>query len=162
VGLVEQEHVEGVEPGAGIEEQDAGDDETAAGHEVEGQLHGGVFFAGGAPDQDEDVHGHDGDFVEQEEEEHVVGHEHAEDPGHQGHHPDKVFFGAVLQFPHGEATGEDDDPGEQQHGGIQAFDAHKVGDAEGPHPLVFFYELQAAQTLVIGHKGKDGQGQGDT
>ena len=59
-------------------------------------------------------------------------------------------------------AGEDDDPGEEQHGGVQAFDAHEVGDAEGLHPLVLLHELQASQALVIGHKDEDGQGQGDT
>ena len=96
---MEGNHVKGGQARGRIEQQDAGNDETAAGHEIEGQLHGGVFFTGGAPDEDKDVHGHHGDLIEQEEHEHVVGHEHAEDPGHQGQHPDEVFLGARSPAP---------------------------------------------------------------
>src|SRR5208337_1972094 len=148
VGGVQLDHVEGLEARGGIEQQDAGDDETAAGHQIQGELHGGVFFAGGAPDQDEDVHGHHRDLIEQEEHEEVVGHEDAEDPGHQGQHPDEVFLGANLQLPHGEDTGEDDDAGEQQQGGVQALDPYVEGDAEGLDPLVFLHELYAPQAPV--------------
>ncbi len=58
-------------------------------------------------------------------------------------------------------AGEDDDPGEEEHGGVEAFDAHEVGDAEGLDPLILLDELQSPETLVIGHKDEDGQGQGD-
>ena len=161
VGGVQPDHVEGLEARRGIEQQDAGNDETAAGHEIQGELHGGVFFAGGAPDQDEDVHGHHGDLIEQEEHKEIVGHEDAEDPGDQGQHPDEVFLGALLQLPHGEDAGKDDDTGEQQQGGVQTLDTNVVGDAEGLHPLVLLHELQTPQGPVIGHKGVDRQSQGD-
>ena len=48
------------------------------GHEVQRQLHGRVFLPSRAPDPDEQVHRQDGDLIEEEEEEQVPGHEHAE------------------------------------------------------------------------------------
>jgi hypothetical protein len=158
---VEGQHVKGIQPGAGIEHQDAGDDETAAGHEVKGQLHGGVDLAGGAPDEDKNVHGHHSDLVKQEKEKHVVGHENAEHPGNQGQLEDEILPHPGLELPHGQDAGKDNDTGKEQEWCIHAFHAHEIGDAEGLDPGDLFDELQAPQILVIGHEGINGQEEAD-
>ena len=151
--------IKSVKAGGGIEQQQPGDNEAAARHEVQGQLHGGVFLPGGPPDQDQDIHGNHGDFIEQEEKEQIHGHENAENTGDQEQYKDEKFLNPVFQFPHGEHAGKNHNAGEQQHGGVEAVHADEIGDAEAFHPFVFFHKLQAPQIFIVGGEGVNGKTQ---
>src|SRR3990172_846220 len=98
--------------------------------QVKGQVHRGVFPVRAAPYAYERIHGDDREFVEQEEEHEVQGHENA---------------------------GEDDDGGKQHHRDAYAVDAEVVRDAERLHPLYLFEELEAALHLVINEQEVEGE-----
>src|SRR3972149_429179 len=126
--------------------------------QVKGQVHRGVFPVRAAPYAYERIHGDDREFVEQEEEHEVQGHENAVDSGNKKEEKHVMFSYPVLYAdPRDENAGEDDDGGKQHHRDADAVDAEVVRDAERLHPLYLFDELEAALHLVINEQEVEGE-----
>ncbi len=141
------------------EGDEAGEEERAADHQIEGQLHRAVLLAGTAPDSDERVHRQDGDFVEEEEDEDVARDEDAEDAEDEERHEGEVLFDAQLEGPHREDAGEKDDGVEHHQDDADAVDADRVVDPEALDPGDVLGHLVAAERRIEAGPYGDGQDQ---
>ena len=130
--------------------------EHAAGDEVEHELHRPVFLGAivfpaaaeaapldgvlrsevgaAAPHADEQVHRHNGQLVEEEEEEEVRGQEDAVHARHQQHQPDEEVLGPVGHVPGHQHARHEDDGVQQDEGRRDAGDAEGVADAQRGQP----------------------------
>ena len=163
-GFVERRQAEGEDAGRGVvvevEEQDAQQHQHRASQRVEEELDGGVEFARAAPDADQQVHGHEHRFPENEEEEEIERHEDAEHARLQDQKPDVVFLDAILD---GGPGGEDRDPAQQrgehdeQEG--DAVDADHIARADGGDPVVgrALDELEAGLETLVPEPGHERQ-----
>jgi len=139
--FVERGKAEGVNSGESavmeVEEQDAEQHQHGAQQGIEEELDGGIKLARPAPDADQQVHGHEHGFPENEEEEEIQGHEDAEHAGLQHQKPGVVLLGALLD---GGPGGEDGNPpqqgGEHDEQERNAVDAKVVTGANGRNPVV--------------------------
>ena len=131
-------------PGLNHQVDDGRQDQGAAGQQVEGQLHGPVFFAGAAPDGDQQIHGKQRDIEPDENEKKIQAHEQAEHTGHQQKNQREELFDAQLQLPHGQDGGKKDDAGQQQHGQGEPVHRVEIGNAQRGNPRDPFDELVAA------------------
>ena len=141
-----------------VEKQNAEQHQHGAGKSVEEKFDGGVEFARTSPDADQQVHGDEHGFPENEEEEEIERHEDAEHAGLQNEKPDVVFLDAILD---GGPGGEDRDPAEQRSEHDQqernAVDAQHVARADGGNPVAgrAFDELEAGfEALLPEHRNQ--------
>ena len=154
--------------GRGVARQDAHQDERRPEQQVECQLHRGVFLRADAgplerppedalrphlpartPDADEQVHRQDGDLVEEEEDEEVQRHEHAEHAGDQEEQQRVELLAARLDRPRREHAREQDDGGQQHEHEAHAVDRDGVSDAEGRHQRMRLAELEAGRRAIV-------------
>ena len=122
--------------------EEAREHEGAPQEEVEGELHRGVLFIGGTPDDDQEIHRDHRHLVVQEEEKEVGRHENAEDPRDQKQHVGEEIFHAVGDGPGNEDAAENDDRGQEEHGKAYAVDGIRVVDAVALYPGDIFNELE--------------------
>ena len=141
--------------------QDSRQNQGAPGQEIEKKLHGPVFLPGRAPDQNEGIHGEEGDIIPDEDEKKIQAHEKSEDAHDQQKIKGKKFFDPLLQFPHGQYTGKMDHAGQEQQRQIEPVGPVEIMNAQGLDPENFFYELKASLGSVIGDEQIDGQQKGD-
>jgi len=90
--------VAGLSAGDGIGGEQADQHHGRAREGIQRKLHRAVFAAGRAPDGDEEVLGHDGDFVEDEEQEEIYGEEDSVDAADQREEEGEELVGAVVGF----------------------------------------------------------------
>ncbi len=132
-----------------IDGEKAGKEERAAGEKEEHEFHPGVFSVAATPYQDEGIHGHDSDFVKEEEEEEIQRHEDAEDADDEEYHKGEIFFDAFVEVPHGEHPGEIDDGIEHYEDDPKSVNAEVIGNANGCDPGDYFFKLNTAGCGVI-------------
>jgi hypothetical protein len=143
-----------------VKEQDAEQHQHGTGQRVEEEFDGGVELAGTSPDTDQQVHGHEHGFPENEEEEKIERHEDAEHAGLQHQKPDVVFLDAILD---GGPGGKDRDPaqqrGEHDEQERDAVNAEHVASADGWDPVAgrAFDELEAGLETLRPEPGDERQ-----
>ena len=141
-------------------------DEDAAPDQVEHQLHRAVLFGAAEgrelraapPHADQQVHRHDGQLVEQEEQEHVQRNEHTEHAGQEHKVQYEELLGAVGDVPGYEDPGEQHDSGQEHHRSRYAVDAdmqcyRAVSERPRPghrEPVPGALELHPARLVVVG------------
>ena len=79
--------------------KDAHQHEGASEQRIEDEFHRGILAVAGAPHRNEEIHGHQLHFPEQEEEKKVTCDEHALHTGQQQKQPDVVLADALLDVP---------------------------------------------------------------
>ena len=120
-----------------VEEQDGKQHQNGTEQCVQEEFDGRVKFARAAPDADQQVHGHEHSFPENEEQEKVEGHEHAEHSALQHQKPDVVFLDPGLdRAPRGEDRDPSQQSGEHDQQKRDAVDAEHVAGADGGDPVI--------------------------
>ncbi len=120
-----------------VQEQDAQQHQHRAEQRVQEELDGRVQLARAAPDADQQVHRHQHGFPEDEEQEHVVGHEDPEHARLQYQEPDVIFFDAVLNgVPRRQDRNGPQQGGQHDQQERNAVDADHVTRANGRDPIV--------------------------
>src|SRR5216683_5626947 len=128
-----------------VQPDDAHEHEDGAGHGVEHEFDGSVDAALVSPDADEEVHGNQHHFPEEEEEEEVEREEDADhaDFEHQQH--DEKFLDAVLDaVPGGEHGDGGQKRGKDDQEQTDAVKAEVIVDGRDVDPLGDFFDLEAA------------------
>ena len=148
-----------VHAGLCVKENDGRQNQGASRQQIEGQLHGPVFFSGRAPNRDQQVHGKEGDVIPDEYEEEVHAHEKPEYAGYQQEIEGKEFLYPGLEFPHSEHAGKEDNARQQQIWQAESIDGVKIIDAQRWNPWDVFHELKTAKAFVKGQKQKQRQKQ---
>ncbi len=151
--------VERGQAGSEVQPQDPGENQGAGRHEVERELHGGVFLAPGSPDPDEQVHGKDGHLVEEEEQEQVPRHEDAEDAGGEREQEDEELLLPIRQVPGGEHARRDDHACEEEKQHVDAVHAEVVRDTQYGYPCRALDELQASRGAIVREEDEYRKGQ---
>ena len=111
--------------------QQADEHHRRAGEGIERQLHRRVLAPRGAPDGDQEVLGHDGDFVEDKEQKQIEAEKDSVDSADQRQKKGEKLVGAQLDIPTEENSGDRGQAGEQhQHaadavGGQQEVNPHR-------------------------------------
>ncbi len=149
-GLVQGLNAEGVLAGlmeiVEVQEQHGKQHQHRAEQRVEEELDGGVKFSRAAPDADQQIHGDQHGFPENEEEEEIERHEDAQHAGLQDQKPDVVFLHPVLdRGPRGEDRNPAQQRGQHDQQEGNAVDAEDVAGADRRDPVVgrAFHELEA-------------------
>jgi hypothetical protein len=143
--------------------EDADPDEHRSADQHQRELGRAILLAGGAPHADQQVQRHDREFVEEEEEEQVVGEERAVDAGKQRPVQDVEVLVAEIELPAGERSRERNHAGQQRHQPGDAVDRQVERDAvlaeEGrvfdPDPLEAHLCVRTIE--LIGGKDVDGE-----
>ena len=141
--------VEARPPRRHVQVDDRRQNERAAREQVQGELHRAVLLARAAPHGDQQVHGEEGDVVPDEDEEQIEAHEEPEDPGDEQEVERVELLHPVFELPHAEHPGEEDDPGQQDHGQAEPVGGVEVADAERRHPGDALGELQPRPARVV-------------
>ena len=151
--LLQLQQVEGevTQLGLGLEHhgQRAHQGQHRPDEQVEGELHPRVFPGLlPSPNHDEQVHGKDGNLVEEEQREQVQGGENPKNARGQDEEQAEELPDAG-HVPGDEHAGEDDDAREQDQGRAHAVHAHVVGNAQGRQPGRLLYELISSLGQVV-------------
>src|SRR5438270_811853 len=89
-----------------VQPDDADQHEDGAGHGVEHEFDGGVDAALMSPDADEEVHGDEHDFPEEEKEKEVERKKNADDADFEHQQHDEKFFEAMMNAVPGREYGD--------------------------------------------------------
>ncbi len=120
-----------------IQEQDSQQHQHRAKQGVEEELDGRVQLARAAPDANQQIHRYQHGLPEDEEQEHVVGHEDAEHARLQYQEPNVVFLHAVLDgIPRRQDRDGPQQRGQHDEQERDAVYADHVAGANGRDPIV--------------------------
>ena len=130
----ESDHVEGPQTRVVIDGQQGGKEQGTPGQQEQGQLHRRVIFVPAPPYQNQRVHRHHGDFVEEEEQEQIERHEDAVHADDQHQHEGEEFLHPLPEIPHRQHAGEKDDGVQHDENGAEAIHPQVIGDADVGDP----------------------------
>ena len=105
-----------------------------------------------APDADQQVHGQDGNFVKEKEDEKILRDEDAEDSGHQDQKRDEEILRAIVERPAREHAGHDDQAGQEQQRHPPTVDREPERDPEAGYQRMGFGHLEAACGDVVAQR----------
>ena len=150
----------GVEFGVvrGVEGQDAQEHYDRADEGVHQELERRVDPPRPAPDGDDEVHGHQTEFPEDEEQQEIAGQEDAQHGGLEEQEVGVVLLQAGIdRIPARENGQEAQQSGEHNQEQTVAIDAEVVGGAEGRNPVGALEELEVLRTVEMEDQPQAGQ-----
>src|SRR5712671_2064453 len=141
-----------------MQPDDADEHENRAGHGVQHEFDGGVDAPLVSPDADQEIHGDQHDFPEQEEEKEVKREKHADDADFEHQQHDEEFFDAVVDaVPGGQHGDGSKERGEDDQEQVDAVESEVIVDRRDVDPFGEFLELITGNADL--HLGDQQQGE---
>ena len=145
--LLDERKVEAA--GEVVQPDDADEHEDGAGHRIEDEFYGGVDAAAMTPDADEEGHGDQHDFPEEEEEEEIEREEDADDADFEHQQHDEKFLDALVNAVPGRDDGDGgEESGQDDEEDAEAVDAEVIVDGRCGDPMEIFLELVAGEAEI--------------
>ena len=152
-------HAKTVAAGGRVRPEQADQDQRAAGERVQGQLHRAVLAVGRAPVRDQEILRHDGDFIENKEQEGVGAEKHPVHAADQRQVERKELAGPFLDIPGKQHAGRRRQAGQHHERQADAIGGEMVVDAHRGDPrLVHQRQHRARRHKAAGRQERDGPG----